>query len=371
MKVCHVINRLSSGGAQQVVCDIVRNAPNVEHTICCLEPSLSCDLEGVNARIVELSGRFKFDPLMMIRFRQFVNNNSFDVLHLHLPYSQIVGRTISTITGVNRIVSTFHSPPEKFHPLTRTLERITRPRDTVSVAVSKGVQRANTSNACVYTGGDPGQWCTIFNGIDVEAFNSKVNREDTNSLEEKYEISDGPVFLNVSRYIPEKSQRDAIDAMVHVVDEYPSATLFIAGRGPLKNDLRQRVADRGLEDNVKVPGFVSQEELYAHYSLSDAFVLSSVSEGFGIVLIEAMAARLPVVATDIPGVNEVVSDGETGRIVPPRSPKSLAAALLKVVETEEQCAAYGAAGYDRALRLFDARTMADSYTQIYEHVVSN
>lgn len=367
MRVCHVINRLSSGGAQSVVQDIVRGASDIEYTICCLEASLEYELADTDIRVLNFDEQFKFDPRMLSRLFRFLQKEQFDVLHLHLPYSQVVGRVLSRVTGVDHVVSTFHSQPDNYHPVTRTLERITRPIDTVSVAVSKGVQRAHGGEASCYDGEVSDGWCTIYNGIDVERFRSNVTNADENPLRRRYDLGDAPVFLNASRYIPAKAQKDAIRAMSHVIDEYPNAMLFIIGRGPLQDELRDEVVKLGLEDNVKIPGFASGEELYAYYSVSDGFVLPSISEGFGIVLIEAMAAGIPVVATDIPGVNEVVVDGETGRIVPAKDPEQLATGMEDIVEPTNR-ETYAASAFRRVKAQFDIENMSASYVDLYRRV---
>lgn len=370
MRVCHLINRLSSGGAQSVVIDIVENSDGIDHTICCLEPSLEHDLSDDDTRVVNFDERFKFDPRAVFRLLRFLDTEQFDVLHLHLPYSQVVGRAVSLMTGPRCVVSTFHSHPENYHPVTRWLERITRPVDSASVAVSVGVQRSHDGTERVYDGGPVDGWCTIYNGIDVEAFRSRVRAVDPTSLRRRHGVGDGPVYLNASRYVREKSQRDAILAMEELVTEQPEAMLFIVGRGPLQEELQSLVDDLGLTDNVRIPGFVMGDELFEYFAASDAFILPSITEGFGIVLVEAMAASLPVVATDIPGVNEIVVDGQTGRLVPPNDPKTLAEAMVAVVEPDAR-REYGEAGGERARRLFDAERTVGNYVDLYRNLAGD
>src|SRR5262249_776717 len=149
---------------------------------------------------------------------------------------------------------------------------------------------------------------TILNGIDVEHFAYRGPQPG------------GPAVL-VARLSPEKDVGTLIEAAARVVREEPSFRLEIAGDGVCMPELRERVREFGLEKHVTFLGQVSNvPELLARAGL---FVLSSISEGVSLTLLEAMARGLPVVATDVGGNPEVVADGTTGLLVPARTPQAL------------------------------------------------
>jgi len=367
MNVCHVINRLSSGGAPSVVKYITNEDVENNHYVYCMEDIIEINEEDINATIVEGRERFKFNPNSIYSLYKFLHQIDCNVLHLHLPYAQTVGRLIAKIAPVNHIISTQHNIPQSHHIVTRYLELVTRCLDEVTVAVSDGVIQSNKQGIPKLFDKKT-NWVTIYNGINVTQFNTKIENADPTQLQADEKDENELIFINVSRYIPQKSHSDMIAAMKQVVDIIPQARLFLIGRGALEEQIRNEVRKHDLEENITVTGYVTQEDLYRYYSLADAFVLSSLKEGFGIVLVEAMAAELPVVATDIPGVNEVVDDGTTGELVPINDPESLAEAMCSLRNSEVR-KRYAENGYNRAKELFSVKQSASKYHNVYKSIV--
>lgn len=130
--------------------------------------------------------------------------------------------------------------------------------------------------------------------------------------------------------------------------------------------LLDRIATRGLENFISVPGRV--DTIHEYYAIADVFVSSSVGEGLPIVLLEAMAAELPVIATDIPGVREVVLDGETGILVPPNTPGSLAVAMQDCRNPKLR-RRYGKAGADWVSEAFHIKDTARAYCSLYKSLL--
>ncbi|QLH76839.1 glycosyltransferase [Halosimplex rubrum] len=366
MEVCYLINQLAPGGAPTLLLDLVRRTddPAVSYTVCFIEgdDSLVEDLREAGAEVVDFGASFKFDPRALVRTVCFFRRHEFDVLHAHLPYSQTLGRISALLGTVDAVVSTQHNVPENYHPITRVLERATRPLDDATVAVSTGVERAFRGAAHRYDGTLDDGWCTIYNGVDVGEFEVAVEAADPGSLDIAVD-DDALVYLNVSRYVPAKDQGTLVDAMATVVDREPAARLFIVGWGPKGHSLRERVRQRGLDDAVTVTGRVPS--VHPYYALADVFVSSSVFEGLPIAHLEAMAAGLPVVATDIPGVDEVVVDGETGRLVPPESPDALASAMCELTDVNRRTD-FSRASRQRVSEEFDIASTVEAHRRLYE-----
>jgi glycosyltransferase involved in cell wall biosynthesis len=210
-------------------------------------------------------------------------------------------------------------------------------------------------------------WETIYNGIDAESFNEEVRSSDPSSIEDKWDMTDELVFVNVARYEPEKSQIDLIDAMDEITEQNPNTKLLIVGRGKLEEKLRRRIRQKDLESHVKLTGFVPS--IVEYYALADVFVSSSIREGHPITLLEAMAAELPVIGTTIAGVNELVIDGETGLLAPPQSPTTLADRLLELMDATKR-QQFGQAGFKRVRDNFNISQTLDSHIELYRELLN-
>ncbi|PCR90469.1 glycosyltransferase family 4 protein [Natrinema ejinorense] len=366
MKVCYLINQLAPGGAPTLLLDIARNMDEgVSVTVCQIEgdTDLTEKLTEAGAEVVNFGADFKFDPRAIARMISFFRQNEFDILHAHLPYSQTLARTIGRAGNVDTIVSTQQSFPDNYHPITRFLERHTRWLDDATVGITEAITQAFRESP-VRT-----DWYTIYNGTDIPKFAENVAAADPDQLRSELGLEDELIFLNVGRYVPVKSQKDAIRAMAAGVDQFSDSHLLIVGWGPLEEDLKQLATDLGIADSVTVTGRVPKDEIHEYYALGDVFVLPSISEGFGICLTEAMAASLPVVASDIPGVREVVADGETGFLVPPREPAEFATAM-KDLQSEQKRRTFGKAGFQRAAERFDIKSIVESHMDLYDQLMA-
>ncbi|WP_135303785.1 glycosyltransferase [Haloarcula amylovorans] len=367
LRVFQLINALRFGGAENMLIDLVETIDDVEFTVGYMEADddLVPELIEAGANVESFNEAFRFDPQALTRLRRYLSTESFDIVHAHLPYAQTIARLAAIGTGVDGVVSTQHNVASNYHPVTRATERATRSFDSATVAVSNGVERSFTGSAHPPNKlGD--SWCTIYNGIDVERFGQAVETAETAPLRAEFDLDSAALtLLNVGRYVPVKRQRDAIQVVAQADFD---ATLLVVGDGPLKAELRSLASQLGVADRVHVTGRVPNVAPY--YAVSDAFVAPSRGEGLPITLLEAMAAELPVVATDIPGIREVVEDGATGTLYPT---DELAAAVRAVEALQDDAlrTSYGTAALNRARSVFSVEQMATSYAELYAHVADN
>lgn len=366
MKICHFINGIGNAGAETLLARIIEAADTEadSYTVVYLGAyhHLKDRFEAAGAELLCLDARTdppQLDPALPVRFANLVREREFNVIHTHNPYTHILARTVGTALADVEVVSTQHLVKDALNPVVSMGDDITRDRETASVAVSRGVQRSFTQSANIYDeSGLQDDWCTIYNGIDVSAFRDAVS--ETAPPES---ASSEPAFVNVGRYVPEKRQRVLVDAMPTVTEAIPEAHLYlIGGSGSLEADLRDRVGELGVSDAVTITGFVPDVKPY--YALADVFVSSSVSEGLPMTILEAMSSELPVIATEIPGVTEVVADGESGYLVPPRDPAALAEAMISMADAERRDR-MGTRSYEIASERFDIQQTVQSYRELY------
>jgi glycosyltransferase involved in cell wall biosynthesis len=237
------------------------------------------------------------------------------------------------------------------------------------VAVSKGVERSFAQSAYLYSR-DLSKFnrrtYTIHNGINVRAFRSEVDEVDREAVRTEWGVDGDVVYLNIGRYSAEKNQSLLLRTMADVLGD-ADAHLFIVGWGDLEDNLRQMAADLDIADNVTITGRVPT--VHEYYAMADVFVLPSVTEGLSVVLLEAMSAGLPIVATDVAGTGEAIVDGTTGYVVSPGSQTELADAMYRLRDTGLR-RRLGKHGYERACEEFSIHETARSYVDIYRRVVS-
>ena len=191
----------------------------------------------------------------------------------------------------------------------------------------------------------------------------------------KYSLHAKKVILTTGRLIERKNHCLVIKAMKRILEKFPEATYLIIGQGPYKERLEKQVRALNLEDHVQFLGFVSQKTLRALYEIAEIFIMPSKEtdtdmEGFGIVLLEAMALKKPIVASRVGGIPEVVEDGVTGLLVPPGDPKSLARALLRLLRDPPTRFRMGQAGRQRLETYFTLEQTMAKLQGLYRSLVS-
>jgi L-malate glycosyltransferase len=172
-----------------------------------------------------------------------------------------------------------------------------------------------------------------------------------------------PIVGNVAALVPHKGQRHLIEAAAIVVQQVPDARFVIAGEGELRPQLERQIKERRLEKHVFLTGF--RPDVLSVHKAFDVFVMSSVTEGLGTSLLDAMACGKAIVATTAGGMPEVVTDGENGLLVPPRDAEALASAIVTLLTDESTRARMGAAGLARVRADFSAERMVRGTLGVY------
>jgi glycosyltransferase involved in cell wall biosynthesis len=175
-----------------------------------------------------------------------------------------------------------------------------------------------------------------------------------------------PIVGNVAALVPHKGQRHLIEAAALVLKKIPDARFVIAGEGELRESLERQIRDHHLEKHFFLVGF--RPDVLSVHKAFDLFVMSSVTEGLGTSLLDAMACGKPIVATTAGGMPEVVRNGETGLLVPPRDHEAMAGAIVKLLTDEPTRRAMGVAGEARAREHFSAERMVQDTLAVYRRV---
>ncbi|SEH04345.1 glycosyltransferase family 4 protein [Candidatus Venteria ishoeyi] len=182
--------------------------------------------------------------------------------------------------------------------------------------------------------------------------------------------NDKLTLLAIGRFVPVKAYADLLKACFLLKQQGLDFRCVLIGDGPESEKLQQLIADYQLQDVIEMPGIVLQEKIQAYFEQADIFVLSSISEGIPVVLMEAMSKQVPVVATHITGIPELVEDGVSGYLPPPANPEAFAAAIQKLATDAALRQRMGQAGRNKILAEFDIEKNILERKAIYDRYLT-
>lgn len=371
MKVVHLINTLSAGGAELHLLTLCRHLRRLglELVVACLKEEipgsrrLRPDFEREGIPVANLHAERRFEARCIPRLLRLIRAHQPALIHTHLPRADFVGAiahhlypAIPWITSVHDIYSRSWSGRWML-PLFNCVWR----RADAVIAISQAVEDWLVRNRQL-----PSAKVTVTHyGIEVEPFAPKDAGDGSAPR------VGGPLIVgSIGRLEPRKGHEDLIRAMPDILRQVPQATLRVAGHDPwgYGPTLQAVIADLGLAEAVQLVGFSHDVPAFLH--ALDIFALASRSEGFGQVVIEAMAAGKPVVASRIAPLTEIVVDGDTGLLVQPENPKAFAEAIVWLLTHPETARRMGQCGRERVRQHFSAEHMAAKTLALYQQVLS-
>lgn len=343
------------GGVQGQVLGLARELRSLGHDVRVIAPSDGAPPDGgVTAvgRSVPLATNGSVAPIApdvpcALRTIRALRDEEFDVLHLHEPLTPGPTTTTMLFHQDTPMIGTFHrSGPSTAYKLLRPLVRWGTRRLALRCAVSRdALETAHDALG--------GEYDLLFNGIEIERF-AKATPAPT----------DGPTILFVGRHEPRKGLGTLLAAMAQLPAD---VRLWVTSEGPETAELRQRY---GSDRRIEWLGRVSDDEKASLLVGADVFCAPSLhGESFGVVLLEGMAARTPIVASDIDGYRRVARDGADALLVPPAEPNALAAALRRALAGGPDIDRLVASGEQRANE-FAMALLAELYAERYERVLA-
>jgi len=204
----------------------------------------------------------------------------------------------------------------------------------------------------------------IYNGVDTGPFEAALSHREEVRRDQGIK-GDTKVMIVIANLIPYKGHSDLIQAAKEVINWFPDAIFLLVGedRG-IQKELEQRVANFGIGQSVRFLG--RQDDVPKLLAASDISILPSHEEGFSNVILESMAAGLPVVATDVGGNREAILDGITGWLIPPKDPRTLAAKVIDLLSDPAKAKEWGRGGRERVNRMFTVKKMVAAHMELYE-----
>jgi len=357
LKISYIITGLSRAGAEIQVCDLALSLKSKGHTIEVISltkpTDLSEKLETSGVPVVCLNmHRENKNPGTFVRatmrLRQHLRSSRPDVVHSHMVHANLLSRVALAYKPMAPLVCTAHNIKEG-GAVRDWAYRLTNWASTLDTTIS----RAATNRFLAKRIFQKNKTITIHNGIDTNLYFPR--RPEPNATDQTFR------WIAVGRLHPQKDYPTLLVAMTRC----PTATLDIVGQGDLHDTLQQHVHHLQLTKRVRFLGLRRNvPDLFPAYH---GFVLSSAYEGFGLVVAEAMASGIPVVATRSGGPEEIVGEDEAaGFLVPPGNPDALAAAMLRMMAcSPEQRHAMGEAGRRRIQTHFSLQAIVSRWEQIY------
>lgn len=295
-----------------------------------------------------------FNPFIILKLKRLMLEKDIDILHCH-KYKSILYGTLAAMMcrGKDLKVIARVGSMRRSRTLNRRItNRLIFPRITKIMAISQGVrQDVLRFNRFL----DPQKVVVIHNGIHLERFPFR------DLMEQREEW---PVLGTVGRLVHTKGQTYLLQAFSQVHKKYPGARLLFAGAGPLLNDLKKEAEILGIAERVHFLGF--QSEVSNFLKQLDLFVFPSLAEGFGLAVVEAMATGLPVVASRVGGIPEILNGQPCGRLVEAADAAGLARAILDLLSRGEQgLAELGIMGRRRVEEGFHVQRMVKDIENLY------
>ena len=324
---------------------------------------------GVKTFPVDLHGQVTpvYDWLAVLQLTSHLRRGCYAVVHAHGTKAALITRPAALLAGTRAVFYTVHNsiyyaglPGWQQQTMAAAERLLARNTDRI-IAVSEDLRRELLDR----TGLDPELVVTIPNGIEVPA---RKPPDSTLPFRRRLSLPPlGSLVGTVVRLAPQKGVADFLAAAA-ILCPNNSTSFVVAGDGPLRESLESKAHNLGLTNRIHFLGHLADVPFLLR--ALDIFVLPSLTEGFPLSLLEAMAEGLPVVATRVGGVPEIVYHGVTGLLVPPGNPGALAGAIQELLVNHNLSAAMGQAGRNSVAHSFSLDTMVDRTLEQYQQVLA-
>lgn len=380
IKIINIITRLELGGPPILVLDIIQHLSKerFESSIATgITIDSKYDMIGFardrHIRVFAMPSLVRNvhplkDIISLTKLFLLLKKEKYDIVHCHTSKGGFIGRLAAKLAGSKIIIYSPHGDifegyfcklvTKLFILLEKFAARFTdKIINLTTIEIEKFLEHGI---------GTRQQLKHIYNGINIKYYERAI----ASNLKKRKEFGlskDDFVCATVGRLVPVKGHTYLIKAIQKVVNVIPEAKFLFVGDGELKSELLEEIKSLGLQENVFLLG--ARRDIATTLSCINIFLLPSINEGFGMVLIEAMAAKKPVIATNVGGIPEVVIDGKTGLLVPPKDPEAFSSAIIKLYNNPELSNRMGLAGYRRAKNVFSIEVTVRELGNLYSELI--
>lgn len=323
--------------------------------------------EGIE--VIRLNVLHKHDPRHYFQVKELIKFRDIDLMHIHVWNPASCRYAFMAANKYNMpLVVTEHDPFE-LSKLKQTIKRkLIKKTDKIIAVSNRNAQTLKELFPSMKK-----RITAVHNGIDITWFESQnlsfTDKKLQEYREQVLESDDkATLILSVAELHERKGLKYLIGAFETLIQAGENCKLVLAGIGPQRVNLEKLIEEKKLTAHVKLLGF--RKDISHLMAACDVFVLPSLKEAFGLVLIEAMTAKLPIIASDVGGIPEIIEDGINGLLVSPKNKKELAQAIKKYIDSPDLAAEFTKIGYTKAKENFDAKMMAKNTEEIYEEILN-
>jgi len=360
-RLMQITHDLAIGGLQQVVVNICRtiNRDKFDVSVLCLRAlgEFVPEVERMGIKVFFLPQKKGTDYFSFLKVAKILRKERVDVIHTHNTQPLVDGTLGALLSG--RRITIVHTDHARDFPDKR---RYMFSEWLMSKFAYKvvGVSDHTSQNLINYEKISPKKIVTIMNGIDGSKYDITIDK--SKKKQELAITNSGPIIGLGVRLTVQKGIIYLLKAMPAIIENFPNIILIIAGEGPLEDELKRESVELGIEKNVLFVG--PRLDIPELLKLFDVYVLPSVWEGLPMVLLEAMAAGCPVIATNVGGVSTAIEHRENGSMIEPQDSKGLASEVIKLLLDRNLRECYSRA----SLRIFHEKFSAEIMTRKYERL---
>jgi len=362
MKILHINTEKTWRGGEQQTLNLLKglNRRNISsHLLCQPDSPMAEKAEDIGIKIFPISMHGEIDFLACLRIRTLINRFNYDIIHSHTSHAHSLAFWASFGMNAKRLVTRRVDFSIFRHSFLKLSGIKYRYMADLYIAISHKIK-----DVLVVDGIPAERIFVVHSGIDPTRFETA----DKEHLISEFNIKGNEkVVINVAHLAGHKGQQYLVRAIPLVLAKIPTARFFIIGGGELMDELKTLAASLGLKQELIFTGF--RRDVGAFYKMADLFVMSSVQEGLGTAVLDALSLGKPVVATHTGGIPEIIRDGETGRLVAPADPEKLAEGIIELLNHTTRANRMADQGRAEVIKNFSGRVMVDKNIKVYQKII--
>jgi glycosyltransferase involved in cell wall biosynthesis len=364
MKILHINTERTWRGGEQQTLYLLRSLIDRHiscHLVCQAESPMAQKALEAGVEVFPIAMRGEVDLPASLRIRKLITRHGYDIVHSHTSHAHTLAFFASLGCRTCRLVTRrvdFSIFRNRFLPINGIKYRFMA---DYYIAISHQIKQVMVNDGIAAE-----RIFVAHSGIDLQRF----ARVAGNHLVDEFNLKPAErVVINVAHLAGHKGQKYLVGAIPHVLAAIPNVRFFIIGKGELMSELQALSVSLGIGHALTFTGF--RNDVGAFYKIADLFVMSSVQEGLGTAILDALALGIPVVAANAGGIPEVIKDGETGRLVEAANPQALAKGIIEMLSNVDQARAMARRGQDNVKAEFSIDAMVENNLAVYNRLLTS